>query len=255
MRRIFCEPTRHEAVAKHYAAENGLAILTGVLGRAEVHRLRLAVCRAADGGPESRLADLVPGDQMFRDLLEHPIAMDIVTHLLGPKVRLSNASAEVTRPGPGAAGMRAEQGYVTPPWPAWPLAVSIIWAVDEITAENGAPRVMPHSVRYGHGPEWGLDYPEAEPIVCPAGSIIVMDGRIWHQDGLNKTADRVSMFAHYVRPFILPRIEWRERVPPELRETLTPGLREMLGFGARATMDPRTRYGRPIGTQDPGDTA
>jgi hypothetical protein len=29
----------------------------------------------------------------------------------------------------------------------------------------------------------------------------------------------------------------------------------MLGFGARATLDPRTRYGRPVWPENPGDTA
>ncbi len=274
MRRVFCEPTRHLAAAKQYVAENGIAVLTGVLSRQEVHRMRLAVLREADAAREAggrlagdtsidtdehtvRLFDLVAKDAIFRELLEHPISMDLVSHVLGPKVRLSNFSAHITGPGSRPDGMRADQGYVTSPWPAWPLAVSIIWAIDQFTAENGAPRVMADSVRYGHGPEWGMPYPEAEPLVCPPGSVIVMDGRIWHQNGANTTENiqRIGLSAHYVRPYILPEVEWHDVVPPDLRETMTPGLREMLGFGTRATRHARTRYGRQIWLEDPAPEA
>ena len=269
MRRVFCEPTQHVAAAKVHAAANGLGVLGGVLSRAEVQRIRLAVWREvevarADNEPLTdptdpeaasiHLPNLVSKDPVFRELVEHPTAIDIVTHLLGSKFRLANFFADIPGPGARATGMRADQGYVTPPWPAWPLSVTMIWVIDQFTAENGAIRVMPDSVRYGHGPEWGLPYPEAEPLTCNPGSIIAIDGRIWHQNGANTTEKqwRIALLARYVRPFILPEIEWRDVVPPDVRETLTPGLREMLGFGARATRHSRTRHGRQMWLDDPG---
>lgn len=99
-----------------------------------------------------------------------------------------------------------------------------------------------------HGPEWGQDYPDAIPLTCPAGSIFVMDGRVWHQTGPNTTRNerRIGMFAYYVRPFIRPQVVWQDLVPPPLRETLTLGLRELLGFGERATRNLQTMQGRQI---------
>ena len=86
---------------------------------------------------------------------------------------------------------------MTAPWPSWPLAVNVGWAVDDFTAENGATRVVPGSLQAGRGPEWGQDYPEAIALTCPAGSIFVMDGRVWHQTGPNTTQNvqRIGMFA------------------------------------------------------------
>ncbi len=202
MRRVFCEPTQHVAAAKVHAAANGLGVLGGVLSRAEVQRIpprRLAgsgggerttktLTDPTDPDPASiHLPNLVSKDPLLRELLEHPAAIDIVTDLLGPKFRLANFVADIPGPGARATGMRADQGYVTPPWPAWPLAVTMIWVIDQFTAENGAIRVMPDSVRYGHGPECDLPYPEAEPLTCNPGSIIAMDGRIWHRNGANTT--------------------------------------------------------------------
>lgn len=266
----FGEPTGDLTAAKQRVTEHGIAVLTNVLSPAETARVRDAVWRAVEADraagvqltghtridPDEhniRLFGLVMKDPVFRDLLEHPVALAMATHLLGPKPRVSNFSANITGPGSGAMGMHADQGYVTAPWPSWPLAVNVIWAVDDFTADNGATRVVPGSLHAGQGPDWGRDYPDAVPMCCPAGSIVVMDGRMWHQTGPNTTADvrRIGMFAYYIRPFILPQVVWHDAVPPPMRATLTPGLHEMLGFGTRATRNLSTRDGRQIWIDDP----
>lgn len=122
------------------------------------------------------------------------------------------------------------------------------WAVDDFTVENGATRVVPGSIHAGRGPEWGQDYPEAIALTCPAGSIFVMDGWVWHQTGPNTTQNvrRIGMFAYYVRPFILPQVVWQDLVSADLRDELTPWLREVLGFGERATRNLQTSQGRQV---------
>ena len=65
--------------------------------------------------------------------------------------------------------------------------MNVAWAIDDFTVENGAARAVPGSVNAQQGSEWVQDYPEAVPLTCPARSILVMDGRVWHQTGLNTT--------------------------------------------------------------------
>jgi ectoine hydroxylase-related dioxygenase (phytanoyl-CoA dioxygenase family) len=274
MHRAFCDPTPHRGIAEVHAVADGLAVLTGVLNPEALVELRDAVWLAverdrATGIPliehrridpddrDIRLFDLVLNDERFRALLEHSVALHFARLLLGPKIRLSDFSANIAGLGSKATGMHAGQGYVTAPWPDWPLAVDIIWAIDAFTLENGATRVMPDSVRFGHGPEWDLDYPEATPLICPAGSIIVMDGRIWRQTGLNVSNDAggVALFANYIRPWVLPRVDWSDRIPPALRPGFTSELRELLGFGTRATRNLQTRHGRQMWLDDPSADA
>lgn len=259
------EPAHDLETAKRALSEHGVAVLTGVLGTAEVNRVRDAVWRGVEADRQAgvqltgftridpderniRLFNLVGKDQVFRELVEHPVALAMVGHLLGPTARLSNFTANITGPGSGSMGMHSDQGYVTAPWPSWPLAVNVAWAIDDFTADNGATRVVPGSGNAAGGPEWGQDYPDAIPLLCPAGSIFVMDGRVWHQTGPNTTQNerRIGMFAYYVRPFILPQVVWQDLVSPSLRETLTPGLNELLGFGERATRNLQTRQCRQI---------
>jgi fumagillin biosynthesis dioxygenase len=259
------EPARDLDNAKRKLNEYGVAILPTVLSADELARVREAVWRGVEADRQAgvqltgftqidpderniRLFNLIAKDAVFRALVEHPIALTMVEHLLGPKVRLSNFTANITGPGSGSMGMHSDQGYVTAPWPSWPLAVNVAWAVDDFTLENGATRVVPGSVHADRGPEWGQNYPEAVPLTCPAGSIFVMDGRVWHQTGSNTTQNerRIGMFAYYVRPFILPQMVWQDIISSELRRALTPRLHEMLGFGQRATRNLQTAQGRQI---------
>jgi fumagillin biosynthesis dioxygenase len=265
--RVFLEPSPHLGVASFFAGDVGLAVLTGVLGGEELSRVRAAVwhavasqseagARAADqSAVEVRVPNLVLEDPVFRELLEHPAALELATKLLGPKIRLSDYHAGIPGPGMAATPLYAAQGYVTPPWPVWPMSVEIIWAIDAFTAENGAPRVMPDSNRYGHGPEWDLPYPETVPLICPAGSIIVMSGKIWRHTGPNTTnkAQRIGLFANYIRPYIVPQTDWRSVVPPPLTTSLTPGLHEMLGFGSQATRHTLTRHGTQVWLNEPAN--
>ncbi len=259
------EPAHDLETARTKLNEHGVAVLTGGLGTSELARVRDAVWRGVEADRQAgvqltgftridpderniRLFNLVGKDQVFRELVEHPVALAMATHLLGPKIRLSNFTANITGPGSGSMGMHSDQGYVTAPWPIWPLAVNVAWAIDDFTLENSATRVVPGSVKAEAGPEWGQEYPDAIPLICPAGSIFVMDGRVWHQTGANTTRNerRIGMFAYYVRPFILPQVVWQDLISPPLRETLTPGLSELLGFGERATRNLQTRSGRQI---------
>jgi hypothetical protein len=251
-------PTPYPAVAQTYLDQSGLAVLSGLLDRDQLVSVRAAIstaqAQAGNGGTSSTdpagvspVGGLVLAP-VIQKLLEHPTVNSFVTARLGLKPRLSFCRASARAAGATAGPMHAGQGYISAPWPAMPLTVTAIWAIDPFTEATGTLRVMPDSASYDHGPESDLDYPEAVPLLCPAGSLIVMDGRVWHRSGPNTTAapGRTAVFAHYVRPWILPEVEWRDLIPPDQRDTLSPGLRELLGFGERATRHVLTRHGQQI---------
>ena len=191
-----------------------------------------------------RVFDLIGKDPVFVELVEHPIAIKLVRHVIGQSFLLSNLSANVTAPGSGAMGMHADQGYVPAPWPPYPMAINVGWALDDFTEANGATRFVPGSHKKDHGPTWTSGPDESVPIECPAGSIFVMDARAWHQTGPNTTADqtRAGLFAYYVRPFIRPQWNWYATVTPAMLETMSPLMREMLGFGSNITSSLESLY-------------
>jgi ectoine hydroxylase-related dioxygenase (phytanoyl-CoA dioxygenase family) len=191
-----------------------------------------------------RVFDLVGKDRVFVELVENPIAIELVRHVIGESFLLSNFSANLTRPGSGAMGMHADQGYLPPPWPPYAMAVNVAWALDDFTEVNGATRFVPGSHRQDHGPDLSAGPDSSVAIECPAGSIFVMDGRVWHQTGVNRTEGqtRAGLFAYYVRPFIRPQWNWYMTIKPEQLDAMSPLMREMLGFGANVTSSLESLY-------------
>ncbi len=238
-------------IARRDLKQTGLGVIRGVLGPAELQRVRDAVDRAIDedrakGVPVEgfdfdpddrnvRLFDLVNKDAAFRDLVEHPLAMAMTREVLGDSILLSNFSGNRTGPGSGAMGMHADQSYVPTPWPE-PMAFNVAWAIDDFTVENGATRYVPGSHLKGHGPapeDAGLTV----PVECPAGSIFLLDGRTWHQTGANTSRDqtRIGLFAYYIKGFLRPQWNWYTTMRPDVLAGASEQLREMLGYGSNPT--------------------
>jgi ectoine hydroxylase-related dioxygenase (phytanoyl-CoA dioxygenase family) len=69
-----------------------------------------------------------------------------------------------------------------------------------------------------------------------AGSIVVMEGRMWHTSGANVTEaeDRALLFGYYCRAFLRPQMNWNVTIPADLQAELSPEMRHWLGLEALA---------------------
>jgi ectoine hydroxylase-related dioxygenase (phytanoyl-CoA dioxygenase family) len=253
--------------AKRALDAEGVCVIEGVLDARGVARVKDALLagissdestgvpvRGFPFDPDTkniRLFDLIGKDPVFVELVQQPLALELVRHQIGSPFLLSNFSANVTAPGSGAMYMHADQGYVPAPWPPYPMATNVSWALDDFTRANGGTRFVPRSHLRDHGPEPHGDSDETIAMECPAGSMFVMDARVWHQTGPNQTADetRAGLFAYYVRPWIRPQWNWYQTVTPEQLETLDAEMREMLGFGSNVTSSLESLYMKKSGIE------
>ena len=178
-----------------------------------------------------RVWHLLNLDPVFVELTRHPVALDFVRHLLGPDFMVSNCSANITEPGNKRMEMHADQGYVLPPWPARPLACVVGWLLDDMTEENGGTRYVPGSHRHGRNPDPQQSY-ETVGVEAPAGSIAVMDGRLWHQTGANSSRDtqRAAILPYYVLRWLRPQVNWNAALWPETVARLDEEFLHMLGY-------------------------
>ncbi|KAJ4364691.1 hypothetical protein N0V83_009288 [Neocucurbitaria cava] len=84
--------------------------------------------------------------------------------------------------------------------------------------------------------------PDAEskliPFEAKAGSIICMEGRIWHTSGKNitKDQDRALMFGAYNAAFLRGQVNWAAGLSEETKKTLTPQMRDWLGVDANGNI-------------------
>ncbi|MBS0470554.1 MAG: phytanoyl-CoA dioxygenase family protein [Proteobacteria bacterium] len=184
-----------------------------------------------------RVFDLLDLDPVFRELIRHPAALALVRALLGPDAMISNFTANIARPGARSMSLHSDQALVAPePWLA-PWSVNIIWCLSDVHRDNGATLFIPGSHKVTRRAELGAG-PIARlvPFEAKAGSIVAMDGRVWHTSGANVTAneERALLFGYYSRGFLRPQVNWNVVLSPEVQKSLDPELRWLLGLGAAA---------------------
>ena len=180
-----------------------------------------------------RVFDLVDLDPVFGELLQHPIADAIVTGVLGRDYIVSNFTANIARPGSESMMIHSDQSIVVPePW-LGPWAINIIWCLSDVRGENGATRHVPGSHRWTTAAEIPDDLePRLVPFEASAGSIVAMEGRMWHTSGSNVTADedRPLLFGYYTTPFIRPQWNFTAALRTEVQQQFDPTMRYRLGL-------------------------
>jgi fumagillin biosynthesis dioxygenase len=233
--------------------EEGFCIVEGVLQGEALIRVRQALDQALErnratgaAGHDARLDpnaanlrvyNLPALDPVFIELLREPQAMALAQEVLGPNLLVSNFTANIALPGSGSMRLHSDQALVIPaPWRA-PWAMNVIWCLDDVRAENGATRYLPRSHRYADFADLPQDA-EAKTVAfeAPAGSIIAMEGRLWHTSGANVTADeqRRMMFAYYSTDFIRQQVNWEAVLPAAVKDGLDAEGRNLFGLGPAA---------------------
>jgi len=184
-----------------------------------------------------RVFGLLELDEVFRQLIQHPTALEVVRSLLGEYFMISNFTANIARPGSRSMSLHSDQSLVVPePWHQ-PWALNIIWCLNDVYFENGATLFIPGSheyVRKADVPKDALD--RLQPFVAKAGSIVAMDGRVWHTSGANITEDqdRALLFGYYSSAFLRPQVNWNAVLSPQVQSIVGPDLRRWLGLDADA---------------------
>ena len=129
--------------------------------------------------------------------------------------------------------LHSDQALVAPePWLS-PWSINIIWCLCDLRADNGATLFAPGSQRYTSSAELPDDLrAQLVPFEAPAGSILAMEGRVWHTSGANVTADedRPLLFAYYTRPFVRPQWNFSVALRPEVQQRCSPEMRYRLGL-------------------------
>lgn len=242
--------------AKAQLHREGFAIIPGVLDPAACEDVRRRLWRAAAeserrGAPTRnigidpnehnvRVFGLIDLDPVFVELIQHPLGIELATSLLGPGFLISNFTANIALPGSQSMHPHSDQSIVVPePW-LEPWSINIIWCLTDVHADNGATRYLPMSHRIA----WAKDVPAdpragMRPFEASAGSIIAMDGRLWHTSGANVTADeeRALLFGYYSRDFIRPQTNWNASLSPATIASLSPRMHALLGLGPTANIN------------------
>ena len=94
-------------------------------------------------------------------------------------------------------------GHVKAPYADFPMHITTLWMISAFSAENGGTLIVPGSHRESNNPtgDIGVDqtapYPGEINACGPAGSVLILDSRMWHSTAHNSTDNpRVSAPRH-----------------------------------------------------------
>jgi ectoine hydroxylase-related dioxygenase (phytanoyl-CoA dioxygenase family) len=253
----FPRPTRDLDQALSDLEAWGYGLIEGALDPAQVAALRgqlmasIAEEEAADpdavrGSYTFRddrvrtLRELPNRHRLFRDLLEHPLPLELTARVFGPQYLdesylVFGASAFVQTPGAQAQGIHADQDHVRPYVDA-PLQLRVMWLLVDFTDQIGATRMVPGSHKWGRmADKSGATRYETVPAEAPAGSLLIWDNRTYHGAGANRTdQDRPCIVVGYGPPWVRPMTNFPLVVEPEAMADASPTLRRLLGYSTVA---------------------
>lgn len=242
------------STAQEHLREEGWCVIPDILTQDEtshvLSRLWAAKEASEKQGDATRIEFLDPNesnirvfylmqlDSIFRDLIQHPTAVKMVQSVLGPEFLISNFTANIARPGSRSMGLHSDMSLVVPdPWnKIW--ALNVIWCLTDVYFENGATLYIPGSNKWVYKSEVPRNAKKLlKPFTAKAGSILVMDGRVWHTSGKNiSQEDRALLFGYYTVPFLRQQVNWSEKLDEATKQGLSPQMKEWLGLNVNANL-------------------
>ncbi|GAA4899724.1 phytanoyl-CoA dioxygenase family protein [Streptomyces coeruleoprunus] len=229
-------------------AEDGYEIIPDALSAEQVERLTEAAHRAHDRfrdrardyyTPRRRVLFAVQElEPAFVEPMALPTTLPTVCEALGWNIFVYHSHLDRNETVPPEVDFpfnwhRDLQGVTyTLPQPLPLLSVKISYPLTDIGGvEDGGPLVLPGSHRVDVPRPTGPRPPGSVPILAPAGSAIVIDSRVWHTVGANRSGNtRMTLFYAYAYRWMRP-VEAFD-LSEERLARVTPVQRQLLGAGA-----------------------
>jgi ectoine hydroxylase-related dioxygenase (phytanoyl-CoA dioxygenase family) len=209
-----------------------------------------------EGHRTQRVYSLVGRGSIFAALVEHPHVLALCDAFLEPNYLLTASQAINILPDETPQPFHTDDSFYRIARPRAAVSVSLIFAVDAFTAENGATQVVPGSHRWEDDrverlvaeidfatvPEGErVPRPDAEPpswfrgevvdVVMPPGAAIVFLGTLVHRGGANRSAHpRLALSNQYCEPWARQQENYCLSIPSEEARLMSPRVQALLGY-------------------------
>ncbi len=159
------------------------------------------------GSSDTPMNMLLRKDPIFAEAVLNPKLMAMAEFSVGRGFLISQIAASVRPQGSPAMALHADNNWIPAPFPAHNMLLTACWACTDFTKENGSTMVIPGSQtlrRHPNGAETEA-LAGAIAIECPAGSVAMWDGSIWHGNWPREAAgERVVSHITYTRLMCRP---------------------------------------------------
>jgi hypothetical protein len=135
--------------------------------------------------------ELPNDDSTFGPVVSHPLIASAVQYLLGADYENPRISYRAPLPGFGAQALHRD--HIAPAKSDDCRVATVIVALVDFPADNGATRVVPGSQSIpdiGAPKQSGVPFKGEHVVTCAAGSAIVLNGHVFHSGTQNRSQSR-----------------------------------------------------------------
>lgn len=134
----------------------------------------------------------------------------------------------------------AQQLHIDSRIPGQSFSIMVVATImlDEFTTLNGATRLIPGSHLTKNFPENKKTYKDEKIITGEPGSLLLMDGSLWHGGGKNiDGSSRWGILFTYVRWFIKQAFDFSANIPDDIYSKLNKREKILLGLNSYPPLD------------------
>ena len=220
----------------HQLASEGYTIVENAADAEFTARLRKTILesvREHDPDSNSLLGQrILAEDPIFAEAAMNPVVMAMAEFSVGRGYLLGSHIPSIHVSGRSALDLHSDEQMFPAPLPVHNMMLTACWVTDEFTEAGGATSVVPGSNKHlRHPTEDEIAANRgAIPMVCPVGSIVFWDGRVWHGN-YARTLDeeRVVLHATYYRLLMRPADDYSD-IAEELVEKYGTRMSQLLGL-------------------------
>ncbi len=188
-----------------------------------------------EGFKTQRLYAFFEKSLICNPLVEHPMILGCLDRVFEPNYLLSQLQAINILPGEEQQPLHHDDLFYRVPRPRPALGAATIWAIDEFTQQNGATVVIPGSHLWDDRQPTEDDLKNLEPVVMPAGSVVLFLGTLWHAGGANRSdAARLCVSAQYCAPWCRTQENYSLSLSRETVKKCSEHIQRMLGYSIHA---------------------
>ncbi len=184
----------------------------------------------------------------FLEFLELRPRFELIAAYLGAERFVLNSFGGVSNPPSASAyehGMLVHRDTRS----HHPSFRQLLWMfvlLDDFTEDNGGTWIMRGSQSLAECPPDDVFYDRASQVTASAGSIALLDGRVWHAAGVNHSPTlRRLLTISMSRPFIKPQLDYCRAFGAERVAGMSENLKQLLGYYARTPANLDEWYSPP----------
>jgi len=167
------------------------------------------------------------------EIVGHERMLDVLDQLLLPHCfayRIGSCTAIEIHPGETAQRLHRDDSIYPIRMPGIEWQVSVMWALDDFTLENGATRVVPGSHRWIQ-PRIPHDTDEVIQAPMAKGSALFYLGSVWHGGGANQSnRPRAGLINTYSLGWLRQEVNQYLTIPRHIAASYPERIQRLIGY-------------------------